>query len=203
MRSFSYDSDLTGGSLQVRECRIIADLLIRHVGTSTWQQEIQQENRLQKRSGATARRVAQALLKRLERLPPPFWQAMLEGDEELATQVAFCAALERNLLMVEFMEGVVRDAYITHAKRLEPWQWNEFLEDRAHRDPAISHWAETSRRKMGQVVFRMMAEVGLLESTRNPALQHMVVRPEIINLLESSDRQRLKACMEVSAAQYL
>lgn len=203
MRSFSYDSDLTGGSLQVRECRIIVDLLIRHVGTRTWQQEIQQDNRLQKRSGATARRVAQALRKRLERLPPPFWQAMLEGDEELATQVAFCAALERNLLMVEFMEGVVRDSYITHAKRLEPWQWNEFLDDRAHRDPAISHWAETSRRKMGQVVFRMMAEVGLLASTRNPALQHMVVRPEIINLLESSDRQRLKACMEVSAAQYL
>lgn len=203
MDNFDYDSDLTGGSLQVRECRVIADLLIRRVDAGTWHHEIQQENRLQKRSGATSRRIAQALRKRLERLPPPFWRALVEGDEELATQIAFCAALERNLLLVEFIETTVRDAFITHAAKLEFWQWNEFLEDRAHRDPAISHWAETSRRKMGQVVFRMMAEVGLLASTRNLALQHMMVRPEIINLLESSDRQRLKACMEVSAAQYL
>ncbi|MEH6387450.1 MAG: DUF1819 family protein [Pseudomonas profundi] len=202
MLGFSYDSDLIGGSLQVRESRIIADLLLRQADASIWQQEIQHENRLQKRSGATARRVAQALRKRLERLPPPFWQALLEGDEELATQVAFCAALERNLLMVEFMEDVVRDAYITHTKRLEHWQWSEFLDDRAHRDPAIADWAETSRRKMGQVVLRMLAEVGLLDSTRNLELQHMVVRPETVELLEHSGRQRLRACLEISAAQY-
>lgn len=198
MQEFRYDSDLTGGSLQVRESRVIADLLLRQVDADAWQQEVLHENRLQKRTPATARRIAQALRKRLERLEPPFWRALRDGDEELATQVAFCAALERNLLLLEFMETVVQDAYLTQTTSLQVWQWEEFLEERAHRDPLIASWTESSRKKMGQVVFRMLAEVGLMQSTRTLRLQHILVRPEVRALLEDSSRQRLLTCLAIS-----
>lgn len=200
MQVFSYDSDLTGGSLQVRECRVIADLLLRHASPEQWHEAIQQQNLLQKRSPASARRVAQALRKRLERLDEPFWRAIRDGDDELATQVAFCAALERNLLLVEFIETELADAFITRAEILEPWHWSDFLDDCSHRDPAIGNWTESSRKKMGQVVFRMLAEVGLLRSTRSMKLQPLLVRPEVRTLLDDSHRQRIKACLEVSGA---
>jgi len=198
---FTYDSDLIGGSLQVRESRIIAHLLLDRADPDRWKQEIQQQNLLQKRSPATARRVAQALRKRLERLEPAFWRALRDGDDELATQVAFCAALERNLLLVEFMETVVRDAFVMRAELLEPWHWNDFLDERSQRDPALAEWTESSRRKMGQVAFRMLAEVGLLKSTRSMKLQHLLVRAEVRALLDDSHRQRIKACLSVSSAQ--
>lgn len=200
MQAFSYDSDLIGGSLQVRECRIIADLLLQQASPEQWADAIQQQNRLQKRSPASARRVAQALRKRLERLDQPFWRAIRDGDDELATQVAFCAALERNLLLVEFIETVLRDAYLTRAETLEPWHWNDFLDERSHRDAAIESWTESSRKKMGQVVYRMLAEVGLLKSTRSMQLQTMLVRPEVRTLLDDSYRHRIKACLEVSSS---
>lgn len=200
MQTFSYGSDLIGGSLQVRECRIIADLLLRGASQEQWQEAIQQQNLLQKRSPASAKRIAQALRKRLERLDAPFWRAIRDGDDELATQVAFCAALERNLLLVEFIETVLKDAFVTRAEVLEPYQWGDFLEDRSHRDPAIGTWTESSRKKMGQVIYRMLAEVGLLCSTRSMKLQHLLVRPEVRALLEDSYRQRIKACLEVSSA---
>ena len=194
MQTFSYGSDLIGGSLQVRECRVIADLLLQQASPGLWAEEIQQHNRLQKRSPASARRVAQALRKRLERLDQPFWRALRDGDDELATQVAFCAALERNLLLVEFVETVVRDAYLTRSETLEPWHWNDF------RDATIETWTESSRKKMGQVVYRMLAEVGLLRSTRSMQLQTMLVRPEVRTLLDDSYRHRIKACLEVSSS---
>lgn len=200
MREFRYANDLTGGSLQVRECRIIADLLLQQADAATWQQEVLHDNRLQKRSPATARRIAQALRKRLEKLEHPFWRALRDGDDELATQIAFCAALERNLLLVEFMETVMQDAYLTQTPQLQAWQWAEFLDDRAHRDPLIATWTESSRKKMGQVVFRMLAEVGLLQSTRSLRLQHILVRPEVRALLEDSSRRRLIACLNISAS---
>jgi hypothetical protein len=115
MRTFTYDSDLLGGSLQVRESRIIADLLLQHASPEQWQQVIQQQNRLQKPTPASAKRVSQALRKRLERLDAPFWQAIRDGDDQLATQVVFCSALERNLLLIEFIETVVKDAFVTRA----------------------------------------------------------------------------------------
>lgn len=200
MQEFSYDSDLIGGSLLVRESRVIAELLLADVNEVDWKQAIQVENRLQKRSPATAMRQARALRQRLERLDQPFWRALRDGDDELATQVAFVAALERNLLLVEFVETVVSDAFILRAENLAHYQWLDFLEDRSHRDPVISDWTESSKKKMGQVVFRILAEVGLLQSTRSLRLRHMLVRPEVKVLLEDSRRHRVKACLNVSSA---
>lgn len=200
MQSFSYDSDLIGGSLQVRESRIVANLLLQDASAEQWHEVIQQQNLLQKRTPASAKRVAQALRKRLERLDAPFWRAIRDGDDQLATQVVFCSALERNLLLVEFIETVVRDAFVTRAGVLESYHWSEFLEERSHRDPAVSTWTESSRKKMAQVIYRMLAEVGFLEGTRNMKLQNLMIRSEVRALLDDSYRYRLKACLEVSNA---
>lgn len=179
---------------------MIAELLLANADDADWKQAIQVENRLQKRSPATAKRQSSALRKRLERLDQPFWRALRDGDDELATQVAFVAALERNLLLVEFVETIVQDAFSLRAENLAQYQWTDFLEDRSHRDPAIEDWTEVSKKKMGQVVFRMLAEVGLLQSTRSLRLQHVLVRLEVNALLEDSRRDRIKACLNVSSA---
>ena len=200
MHSFHYDSDLIGGSLQVRESRIVADLLLQDASPEQWHEVIQQQNRLQKRAPASAKRVAQAIRKRLQRLDAPFWRAIRDGDDELATQVVFCSALERNLLLVEFIETVLKDAFVTRAGVLEPYHWNEFLDERSHRDSTITTWTESSRKKMAQVVYRMLAEVGLLKSTRNMKLQNLMIRSEVRVLLDDSYRYRIKACLEVSNA---
>lgn len=193
--TFRYDSDLIGGSLMVRESRIVAELLLAGVDDAAWKAAILDENRLQKARPASAKRMAQAVRKRLVRLPAPFWQVLIEGDDQLATQVAFCAALARNLLLMEFMETVVVDAFVTHAERLEPYQWDDFLADRAFRDPAILGWTEASRRKMGQVAFRMLTEVGLMDDTRNRKLRPLLIRDEVMNLLQQHDFSRIQGCL--------
>ena len=198
MNEFRYDSDLVGGSLMVRESRVIADLLLANATPEDWDVAIRVDNRLQKRSPSSAKRNAQAIRKRLERLESPFWRELRDGDEELATQVAFSASLERNLLLVEFIETVVADTYAIHAEAISPYQWMEFIDERAQRDASITDWKESSRRKMGQVAFRMLAEAGYLKSTRSGKLQNVIVRPELKELLEDSSRIRIKRCMEVS-----
>lgn len=198
LEQFHYDSDLIGGSLMVRESRIIADLLLQQATAEQWQQAIQVENVLQKRTAASAQRNATAIRKRLERLEPDFWKALRDGDDELATQVAFCGALERNLLLVEFMESVLRDAYTSQAEQLDSYVWLDFLDERSQRDPDIADWKESSKKKMGQVVFRMLAEVGYLKSTRKLELQRVIIRAELRMLLEEHYKQRIKKCMEVS-----
>ncbi len=199
MTDFSYNSDLTGGSLMVRESRIIAGLLLKKASAEEWTDAIQVENLLQKKSPASAKRNVQAIRKRLERLEPEFWRALRDGDDELATQVAFCAALERNLLLVEFMERVVQDAYVTRAESLELYQWNDFLEDCAHKDPIIHDWKESSKKKMGQVAFRMLAEMGYINNTRSLKLQNVLIRSEVRVMLEDTYKLRIKDCMDVSS----
>ena len=183
----------------VRESRIIASLLIAGSSADEWNRCIMIDNLLQKRSPASAKRNAQAIRKRLELLGPSFWFALRDGDEELATQVAFCAALERNLLLVEFIERVVRDAYTAQAEELELYQWTDFLEDSAHRDSNIKGWTVSSKKKMGQVVFRMLVEMEYLENSRSLKLQNVSIRPEIKTLLDEHYKYRVKDCMTVSS----
>ncbi|MDC5320689.1 DUF1819 family protein [Acinetobacter baumannii] len=198
LEQFHYDSDLIGGSLMVRESRLIADLLLREATTEQWHQAIQVDNILQKRTAASAQRNATAIRKRLERLEPDFWKALRDGDDELATQVAFCGALERNLLLLEFMETVMREAYISQAQYLDSYIWSDFLEERTQRDLDICEWKESSKKKMGQVVFRMLTEAGYLKSTRKLELQRVIVRAELRSLLKEHYKQRIKRSMEVS-----
>ena len=197
MSQFSYDSDLVGGSLMVRESRIVADLLIAGSPADAWEQAIVVDNRLQKRTAATARRLAQSIRKRLERVEPEFWSALRDGDDNLATQVAFCAALVRNLLLMEFMERVVADAYVTHAEKLEVYQWHDFLEDCAHRDPVIHDWTTASKKKMGQVVLRMLAEMGYLKDTKTLKLQNVIIRSEVKAMLMDNYRHRILECLDI------
>lgn len=198
INQFHYDCDLTGGSLMVRESRMIAQLLLRNTNEEQWHQLIQVENVLQTKTPATARRYATTIRKRLAPLAPDFWRALYEGDDELATQVAFCSVLERNLLLVEFMETVLRDAYVSQVEQLASYAWTDFLEERSQRDPALADLKESSKSKMKRVVFRTLAEAGYLKSTRKRELQRVVVRAELKRLLEEHGKQRIKKCMEVS-----
>lgn len=201
MQPFSYNSDLLSGPLQVRECRIIAELLIEQVTPEQWDVALYEDNLLQKTSQATIKRISNALRKRLELLEPIFWRFIRDGDLELATQTCFAATLERNLLLVEFIENVVADAFATSSDQLATWQWQDFLDERNQLDPRIANWTESSRTKMGQTVFRMLAEYGLLASNRNLKLQNARVRPELRTQLEDSQHLRTLNCMSVAQQQ--
>lgn len=203
MQPFSYKSDLLSGPLQVRESRIIAELLLEKVTPAQWDAALYEDNRLQKNSKITAKRFGDALRKRLERLDPIFWRFIRDGDLELATQTCFAATLERNLLLTEFVESIVADAFTTSTERLASWQWQDFLDECSQRDPRIATWTEASRTRMGQMVFRTLAEYGLLSSNRTLKLQSVRVRPELRTQLEDSMRSRTLNCMSIAQPQRL
>lgn len=73
MTPFRYNSDLTSGSLQTRECRIITGLLLQELDEAAWDKAMYKENVLQKRTQSTVRRISSALRKRLEHLSSDFW----------------------------------------------------------------------------------------------------------------------------------
>ena len=196
---FHYENDLSGGSLMVRESRAIANLLLQDAEAEQWQHQLYIENILQKRSPASIKRNASTIRKRLERLNADFWQLLRDGDDELAKQIALCGVLERNPLLVEFMETVVKDTYVARSLTLENYYWTDFLNERALRDYNIATWKDSSKKKMGQVAFRILTEAGYIKSAQSLELQHVMLRPEIIQLLELNNKQRIKACIQMSS----
>ena len=182
----------------VRESRVVAELLINGVTEKQWHRAISEENILQKRTAASATRNARAIRQRLEMLEPEFWVALINADDELATQISLVAALERNPHFKEFMETIVADAYASYQEFLHAHDWLEFLEVKTNSDPEILNLKESSIKKMGQVVFRMLAEAGYIKSTRNLKLQKVILRPELKDLLRQTNRFRTLSCMDIT-----
>lgn len=198
MTTFSYNSDLTSGSLQTRECRILAGLLLKNPTKESWDAALYEENVLQKRTVSSVKRISQALRKRLSHLSPDFWKALRDGDDELATQVAFCAALAQNRLVVEFIEAVLKDAFLMQTEHIAAWQWHDFVEERSQRDPLLLKFSDQTREKMRHTAFRMLAEVGLVESTRTLAIVPIQARSELRILAEKHELERLVNCINIA-----
>lgn len=181
------------------ESRTVARLLMAGVTDVEWDSAIRTDNLLQKSSPATAIRQARLIRFRLLSVDPKLWLLVADGDKEVAMQSIFAAALKHSELLQDFVRYVVAD----HVRRLEmtlsPREWDQFLADCQVRDPAVGTWSESTRRKLLQVVLRILAEARYLESTRSLRLLEPHIHPDVANALKAVGEQRLLKLMELQA----
>ena len=151
----------------LRESRVVAGLLLKGVEGVAWNSAIRVENVLQKSSPATAVRQARLIRFRLETVGRPVWKLIKGSDKEVATQLLFAAAIKHSELLKDFVREVVAD----HVRRLENIlslnAWERFLSDCEARDNNVRAWSAVTRKKLLQVIIRILAEARYLESTRS------------------------------------
>lgn len=181
------------------ESRIIAGLLLDDVDDSAWDHAVRVDNVLQKSSPATAVRQARLIRLRLETIHPSVWIVIRDGDKETASQLLFAAALNHSELLKDFLREVVSD----HIRRLEQVlsvkAWEPFLQDCAARDPAVGMWSDSTRKKLLQVIIRMLAEARYLESTRSLRLLLPHLHPTVRQTLQDVGDGELVKLMELNA----
>jgi len=162
-----YQADLSAGSLMLPESRVVAGLLLKGADGVAWDKAVRIENVLQKSSPATAVRQARLIRFRLETMDRSIWASIKDGDKEVATQLLFAAAIKHSELLKDFLREVAAD----HVRRLEDKlslnDWERFLSDCEARDPNVHSWSESTRKKLLQVIVRILAEARYLESTRS------------------------------------
>ncbi len=191
-----YNAEISAGSLMLPESRRIARLLLTHPTPDQWDDALKSENLLQKKP-ATARRQARLIRNRLATLDDEGLRIVAEGDGELGTQVLLAAAARHSLLLSDFL----RDVYGADLRRLERTlshrQWEAFLTECEHRDPAVGAWADTTRAKLFQVIVRILAEAKFLDSARRmgltPPMLHPKARAYLNRLGDTSTLARMEA----------
>lgn len=191
-----YNAEISAGSLMLPESRRIARLRMGNPTETEWAEALRGENVLQKKTPATARRQARLIRNRLETLDHAGWQLIAEGDKEVATQLLLAAAIRHSRLLGDFLH----DVYAQHLRRLEhslsPRAWEAFLTECAHRDPAVAEWADSTKRKLFQVIVRILAEAGYLDSTRKMNLTPPMLHPSVVAYLKRLGDTQTLASME-------
>lgn len=196
-KEMAYRADLTAGSLKVPESRIIADLLIRRASDQQWRKRIYDQNALQARSPATAKRLVRLIRDRLETMDSDLWLMVRDGAAVLATHAALAAAVKHSQLLGDFLDLVVREQYRAFKPALSNKTWDDYLADCRGRDSEMPQWHETTRRRLRSSVFQILAQAGYIENTRTLKLQPVHVAPQVIRYLRSRHEEHVLRCIQV------
>lgn len=192
-----YNAEVSAGSLMLPESRKIAAFLLTGPDEAAWSRALGPENILQKKSPATARRQARLLRNRLEDMDAETLRLVAEGEKEVAFQILFACAIRHSRLLGDFLRDVYRARLRGLEKALDPKDWDSFLDECSHRDPAVADWSDTTKAKVFQVVVRILAEAGYLDSTRRMGLTPALLHPAVERHLKAIGEDDILERMEI------
>lgn len=192
-----YLGDLIGGSLMITEAQLIAELLLTEPSKTQWDDAIVDQNILQKRSPASAKRNAATIKKRIANLGSKFLSSLVNANHEEAAQLMMAATLINSPLLADFMRTVVMDAKRMYRENIVMKDWEYFWEDKCRLHPEFADMSESSTYKVAQVAFKVMTDGGFLESTKTKALTNIYITPDVRSLLVEMNKDDIIQAMEI------
>ena len=189
---------MVAGSLLERESRVIARLLLDRADDQAWDNLLLRDNLLQKRSLPTIRRQSGLIRRRLEPLGKDGWKLVATGSSETARHLLLSACIKHNRLLGDFIAKVVREHIRLFEKSLSKRSWTTFLEEVVHNDKIVESWSESTRRKLREVTFRILAESGIIENTRNCKLLPFFLNPQVAAYLRKHEETYVLKCLELA-----
>jgi hypothetical protein len=192
----TYNAEISAGSLLPLESKRIAALLLSIPDEASWHHAIEVENLLQKKTPATARRMATLIRKRLSTLDDEALGMLIQREQEVAIQLLLVATVKHSQLLGDFLLNV----YAAHQRRLDlqlaPLDWQDFLTECAHRDPAVARWSESTRAKLFQVIVRILVEAKYLDGARSMKLTPRSLHPDVRRYLVAHNETYVLDCLE-------
>ena len=89
------------------------------------------------------------------------------------------AILCQSPVLMDFMATEVADARRMYREAMRSDDWAEFFSSRQRVITGLDQYSESSVQKMGSNVFKVLVDVGYLESARNKRLKNIYILPEI------------------------
>ena len=197
MRTKHYRANLTVGGLLVPESRKIAYLLLAGADKNEWKDAIENQNVLQRRSPATAKRIASLIRSRLILMKPPLWQLIKDGDAEVATHSVFVAVVKYSPILGDYLDTVVRNQFRNFEERLSLRLWEDYIQQCMQRDPSMPVFPESTARKIRATVHKVLYEAGYLSNRHSMVLQHVEISPEVIRYLKENNEEYVLRCIQV------
>lgn len=192
-----YNTEIVAGSLLINETRKLAQVILRDSSAEAWNHAVVIENLLQKKTQATAKRMANLIRHRLQSGDAMIWALIAQNDFELAGQAVLVLAIRHSQLLADFMRDVMGLRMRRLDLQLTQRDWEDFLQECALREPAAAGWSVSTCEKLHQVILRILAESKFLTSTKDRRIQPVLIRPEIRAYLQNCNDHSTLACMEL------
>lgn len=187
----SYNLGFTAGTLRPDLARIVASVYTRHGDWAKTKDEVMRDNLLQYETSGSAKRMELEMRSRLMTLNNKQIAFLAEASTDDAVAIAWLAACKRIPFVHDFAVDVLREKLVNHDNVLRHSDYEHYLTLKRREHPELNQLTELSKSKTKQVMYKMLAEVGITHEVagqENPALQRPPLSYAVTELIVSDDR---------------
>jgi|AntDeeMinimDraft_5_1070356.scaffolds.fasta_scaffold20224_2 hypothetical protein len=125
-------------------------------------------NVLGREKGATNKRQFQELKRRVKTLTPKQIKVLSEGTIDEQKQMTHLALCKTYGIYRDFVTEVLFEKILVFNNQLSELDYNSFISKKKMDHPELESIAESTEKKVRQVIYRMLQQVGIIDSVSNP-----------------------------------
>lgn len=157
-----YILSFTAGALLYQESLKVARLYEEMNDWEAARSHVMDDNLLQMRTPSAAKRVFREVTSRLRHLTSDQLVLLLTGTRQEQNHMLWLAICKRYRFIYDFAVDVMREKFIRLDFDLSYDAYDVFFNNKAEWHPEVEGLAESTRKKLRSVLFRMMREANLL-----------------------------------------
>lgn len=190
MEEERYNMSFTAGAALLNEtCAVAKALLECDEDWDATQEKTFTENLMEKSKASTMRRTFYLVKQRLMSLNNEELKVIADGDMGSRRLVDLLAICKTHTFIYEFISDEIRTCLYTLKDKVTHADFNSFFNDRKYIHPELEKISDKSAAKVRQVTFRILEQLGIIESARSGIIRRPFV-PEDIERLIVKDNAR-------------
>lgn len=163
-----YDFSFTAASLRLNEMLLVANAI--REGKA-----IDYTNDLGGGKSATGKRMLFEFNKRISNLTEQELTLLIEGDLTTKKHVALIAICKTYGIIKDFVIEVLREKFMVYDYEITDGDYISFYRRKAELHEKMESLSELTEKKVKQVIFKILVEVGLIND-----IKHKIIQPQLI-----------------------
>jgi len=159
-----YLMSFSTGGLFLAESARIAELFLRLEDWSLVKKQVHASNLLQARTQSSLNRVCREAISRLKILSNQELRFLVEANRQEQGYLLWIAVCRRYDFLGDFAIEVLRENYLTLKRDLTYEDFDSFFNRKSDLHPELDEVRPTTRKKLRQVLFKILREADLLSS---------------------------------------
>jgi hypothetical protein len=149
-------------------------------------------DKIGKEKESTNIRQFRELKHRLKSLNKAEIDLLANGNLVNQKHIIFLAFCKTYRFIFDFVVEVLREKALVYDYEIRESDYNSFINAKIFDHPELEELTESSRKKIKTVMFRMLAEVGLIDNPKTKVIQPMLISDELERLLVDDNPELLK-----------
>jgi len=164
MAKSGYNMSFTSGGLLFNESLRVAEVYLEKKDWNLVRDKVLKNNTLQTRTESSLKVITRNVISRLRLLTADQLKLLISGSRQEQNFLLWLAVCKRHEFITDFAVEVIREKYLRFNYELTQQDYDIFYNRKSEWHPELERLSKTTRKKLRQVLFRIIREVEVVTS---------------------------------------